>query len=766
MKPRIFPILFFIFLAALHARAQRGEITGRVCDEEARPLAGAAVRLLADTVNVAGTATDADGRFAFDNLDGGNYRLLVSMVGRESRELSVRGVERRTDVGDVRLAATTQLGEAVVQGKRSAYERDVLTVYPSADDRKYAADGYTLTSRLNLPNIEVDVFSGETKRYGEAVSFYIDNRPATDREVKMLNPRNVARVELHENPRGEFAGKKTVVNFILRERRSGGRVGIDVTQDRGRSGQYMAYVQLAAGRSEWSLAVDPGSFTNQEVRNDRSDWFNAGDGAGWFGRLREGRWSPTRSLQPGATLTYNLKKGHHQLHLGAGLSYQRSTAADRYTETDLRTGAAADVAATTRRRGTSPTAGAFYRFGDGRGNVFTVEARYAHTHNNRRQQNRTLHADGTPFALDSRARENYHSAQFILRYDRQLGPWQLGAMSWNGMDRSDIDFVGYSAPRSVSEQWLTQNLVFASVTVKQWWFAAQYGVMYSYDRQTDMGHRGKVHHRPVLQAQYSFGSKGYNLLSFSKYSGGLPLSSLSAVEQQLNELEWQRGNPALRYAEMFDVDDQLSHALGGGYVTARARYSRTRHNVTYTTLAESAGGATRFVHMPDDATTWHMISASVGYSKRFFGCLNAGVNGQWTRSIVTGPGGGHGSSFTGSARLTFMKKGWTAGIQARSAHTIRTSEADVKHNPAWMQLMAGYAYGGLNIMAAWECPWRMRTWNYADRGAAYRSRSWTETNHARNRFFVRLTWNVTFGKKHNFGQAGVDKTHRTGIVGD
>lgn len=766
MKPRIFPILFFIFLAALHARAQRGEITGRVCDEEARPLAGAAVRLLADTVNVAGTATDADGRFAFDNLDGGNYRLLVSMVGRESRELSVRGVERRTDVGDVRLAATTQLGEAVVQGKRSAYERDVLTVYPSADDRKYAADGYTLTSRLNLPNIEVDVFSGETKRYGEAVSFYIDNRPATDREVKMLNPRNVARVELHENPQGEFAGKKTVVNFILRERRSGGRVGIDVTQDRGRSGQYMAYVQLAAGRSEWSLAVDPGSFTNQEVRNDRSDWFNAGDGAGWFGRLREGRWSPTRSLQPGATLTYNLKKGHHQLHLGAGLSYQRSTAADRYTETDLRTGAAADVAATTRRRGTSPTAGAFYRFGDGRGNVFTVEARYAHTHNNRRQQNRTLHADGTPFALDSRARENYHSAQFILRYDRQLGPWQLGAMSWNGMDRSDIDFVGYSAPRSVSEQWLTQNLVFASVTVKQWWFAAQYGVMYTYDRQTDMGHRGKVHHRPVLQAQYSFGNKGYNLLSFSKYSGGLPLSSLSAVEQQLNELEWQRGNPALRYAEMFDVEDQLSHALGGGYVTARACYSRTRHNVTYTTLAESAGGATRFVHMPDDATTWHMISASVGYSKRFFGCLNAGVNGQWTRSIVTGPGGGHGSSFTGSARLTFMKKGWTAGIQARSAHTIRTSEADVKHNPAWMQLMAGYAHGGLNIMAAWECPWRMRTWNYADRGAAYRSRSWTETNYARNRFVVRLTWNVTFGKKHNFGQAGVDKTHRTGIVGD
>ena len=127
MKQRIFLFIFFLLLAALHARAQRGEIVGRVCDEAGRPLAGAAVRLLRDTTALAGTATDADGRFAFDNLDAASYRLLVSMVGRESRELSVRGVERRTDVGDVRLAATTQLGEAVVQGKRSAYERDVLT---------------------------------------------------------------------------------------------------------------------------------------------------------------------------------------------------------------------------------------------------------------------------------------------------------------------------------------------------------------------------------------------------------------------------------------------------------------------------------------------------------------------------------------------------------------------------------------------------------------------------------------------------------------
>ena len=334
------------------------------------------------------------------------------------------------------------------------------------------------------------------------------------------------------------------------------------------------------------------------------------------------------------------------------------------------------------------------------------------------------------------------------------------------MDRSAVDYAGYSATRSESEQWATQNLVYASVSVKQWWLMVQYGVMYTHDRQTDMGHRGKVHHRPVLQAQYSFGDKGYNLLSFSKYSGGLPLSSLSAVEQQLNELEWQRGNPALRYSETFEVDDQLSHALWGGYATARALYRRTRHNVTYTTLVETEGGMPRFVHMPDDATTLHELTAAVGYSKRFFGCLNAGVNGQWTRRIITGPGGGQGSALMGSARLTFMKKGWTAGVQAAAAHTLRTSSANVTHSPAWMQLMAGYSTGSLNVMAAWECPWSMRSWTYADRGAAYRSRSWEEDNLNRNRFIVRLTWNVTFGKKHNFGQAGVDKTQKTGIVGD
>ena len=724
------------------------------------------MRLLRDTIHVAAAATDGAGRFAFGGLAEGDYRLLVSMVGYEGCELSVRGVEKHTDVGDVRLTSTTQLGEAVVKGKRAEYENGRMVVYPSADDRKYAADGFTLTKRLNLPNVQVDVFSGKAERYGTAVSYYINNRPVTDREVKMLNPRNVARVEFHENPQGEFLGKKTVINFILRERRSGGRVGVDAAQDRGYAGDYMVYAQLATGRSEWSLSVDPGSYTNQEVLNSRSDWFNAADGNGWFERRREGRWSPSRSLLPGATLRYNLQKGSHQLDLSAGLSYRRSTAADRYTETDMRTGAAADVVTATRRRGVSPTATAFYRFGDKKGNIFTIEAKYAHTHNNRRQENRTQRADAPLFSLDSRAREDYHSAELSLSYSRSLGPWQLGAMSWNGMDRSAVNYAGYSASRSESEQWFTQNLAYASVTVKNWTLMAQYGAMYTFDRQTDMGHRGKVHHRPMLQVYYAFGKKGYNALTFAKYSGGLPLSSLSAVEQQLNELEWQRGNPALRYTETFNMEDQFSHELWGGYASARAYYRRTRHNVTRTTLLEWDGAAPRFIHLPDDATTGHELSASVGYSKRFFGCLNVGVQGQWLRRIITGPGGGQGSAFLGGAQLQYQKKGWTAAFQTGAAHTMRTNNASVVHSPAWMQLAAGYSHGALSVMAAWECPWQMRSWTYTDQGACYRSRSWTENNYSQNRVIIRLTWNVSFGKKHQFRAAGVNKSQQTGIVGD
>jgi hypothetical protein len=71
------------------------QIAGTVRDEGNEPLAGATVTLRERGLTV---SADEEGRYAFANLEGGDYTLVVSAPGREATEQSVTVVSRRYDL--------------------------------------------------------------------------------------------------------------------------------------------------------------------------------------------------------------------------------------------------------------------------------------------------------------------------------------------------------------------------------------------------------------------------------------------------------------------------------------------------------------------------------------------------------------------------------------------------------------------------------------------------------------------------------------------
>ena len=97
-------------LVASTFRRVDATITGRVADEQGKPLPGATVVVKGNTG--LGTGTDTDGRFSL-TVPTGNETLVVSSIGYVTQELALGG---KTDL-NVRLVVDNQsLDEVVVVG--------------------------------------------------------------------------------------------------------------------------------------------------------------------------------------------------------------------------------------------------------------------------------------------------------------------------------------------------------------------------------------------------------------------------------------------------------------------------------------------------------------------------------------------------------------------------------------------------------------------------------------------------------------------------
>lgn len=125
-------LLLCLFVLPLQAYAQQsGQVEGRVIEAGAEePLASANVVLLAEGFQ-RGTTTDLQGRFSFDDVPAGTYRLSASMLGYEESEVEIAVQPgEKTTVGDLALQETTYgMEEVTVSATRS---REHLSTVPSS----------------------------------------------------------------------------------------------------------------------------------------------------------------------------------------------------------------------------------------------------------------------------------------------------------------------------------------------------------------------------------------------------------------------------------------------------------------------------------------------------------------------------------------------------------------------------------------------------------------------------------------------------------
>ena len=216
--------LFLLGIMALIVTTQAQNLTGKVLDEKNTPLAYANVILqTADSVYLAGTTTDVDGKFTLAKHE--NAKLInISFVGYSTlvKELT------SNHLGDIQLHPDAQLlGEVVVKGylPKTQAKGDAMVTTVNGTVLEKAGTAENLLDKI--PNVTAQ--NGAVTVFGRGTpEIYINGRKVRNQqELDQLSSDNIKSVEVVSNPGARYDASVKAVIRIVTKKVAGEGFGVD-----------------------------------------------------------------------------------------------------------------------------------------------------------------------------------------------------------------------------------------------------------------------------------------------------------------------------------------------------------------------------------------------------------------------------------------------------------------------------------------------------------------------------------------------------------
>ena len=267
-----------------------------------------------DSAFVAGATTDARGNFSLGKLSKGDYRLVISCIGYQSATLDLKGLERTTDVGEILLGEDAVALEGVtVSGFAQTTRSDRKLVFPSERQVKASRNGIELLQQLMLPRIQVDPLNNAIKMVGNGtVQLRINGVKVEQQEIQALQPADIIRIEYHDDPSLRYGEVDAVLDYIVRRPETGGSFGLDSRQSVNRMwGEHNVQAKVNHKRSEWNASYRFGPRDFYGSYRDNREHFELADGQ-TVDRIEEGVPSHLELYMHNAHLTYNYQEAEKQ----------------------------------------------------------------------------------------------------------------------------------------------------------------------------------------------------------------------------------------------------------------------------------------------------------------------------------------------------------------------------------------------------------------------------------------------------------------------
>ena len=542
--------------------AANNKVSGVIKDAaDKSALVGVNVSLKQGDQQVSGTVTDAHGKFSLE-AETGEFVLECSYIGYEPIGMSL-AVSGNIHLGTIEMnEASTELGEVVVEGDAVIQKVDRQILLPNKEQLGASSDGMSLLQNLQIPRIVVNPADNTVKTLAnQDVQLRINGIEASNSEVMAINPKDVIRIEYHDQPGVRFNGAAAVINYIVKHRDTGGNLMLNASNGVTMPGwgEYHLSGKVNFGKSSFSLLTH---YSPRDIYWTRTNAETYNFSTGTIENREVGE--PTRfKMNPvNIGLTYNWTNGEKnmlQISLRDNMDFTPYAQSNRDTYLYQGTDSFA-IHDHESSKSISPSLDIYYEHNllDDHHLYFDLVGTYINSSNDRRFEQLPLGetvADTTD--VTSRVRGNKYSLIGEAIYEKD---WENIALTVGVRHNQQWMENTYLGSDSATVNMTTaETYAFAEVQqrVKQFSYAVGIGAMHTYIEQAGQKQSNWIA-RPQLTLSYDFG-KGV----FWKYKGYISgyqpsLSAMSDVAQQIDKYQIRQGNPNLKPVMFVANEMQLS----------------------------------------------------------------------------------------------------------------------------------------------------------------------------------------------------------------
>lgn len=205
--------------------ASKGELKGKVLDQENKPLINATVAVYKDSESnlITGTVTDAQGNFTLE-LAPDEYIVTISFLSfnNHTQEIAIEA-DQTLDIGSISMESNEEELDAIeVQGQRSYMEMNFDSRSFNVEEDITSLGGSALDVLDNVPSISTDFEGNVSLRGNQGVQILINGRPSnlvrngTD-ALSSIPSGLIEEVKIITNPSARYAANGTggIIDIIL-----------------------------------------------------------------------------------------------------------------------------------------------------------------------------------------------------------------------------------------------------------------------------------------------------------------------------------------------------------------------------------------------------------------------------------------------------------------------------------------------------------------------------------------------------------------------
>ena len=466
----------------------------------------------------------------------------------------------RMDTSMFRIAEVTVEAQSVIQ------KVDKQVLLPNREQRKASHDGMSLLQNLQIPRIVVNPTDNTVKTLAnQDVQLRINGIEASNSEVMAINPKDVIRIEYHDQPGVRFKGAAAVINYIVKHRDTGGNLMLNASNGVTMPGwgEYHLSGKVNFGKSSFSLLTH---YSPRDIYWTRTNAETYNFSTGTIENREVGEPTRFKGNPVNLGLTYNWTNGEKnrvQIALRDNMLFMphSKTNRDSYLYQGTDSFAIHDHESS---KSISPSLDIYYEHNlpNDHHLYFDLVGTYINSSNDRRFEQTPLGetvADTTD--VTSRVRGNKYSLIGEAIYEKDWENIALTVGVRHNQQWMENLYMGQSDQgQSTKVSMMTaETYAFAEVQqrVKQFSYAVGIGAMHTYIEQAGQKQSNWIA-RPQLTLSYDFG-KGV----FWKYKGYVSgyqpsLSAMSDVAQQIDKYQIRQGNPNLKPVMFVANEMQLS----------------------------------------------------------------------------------------------------------------------------------------------------------------------------------------------------------------